>query len=414
MTDPQHRILVVAPFAPSLDARHGAARALGGLVGAFARRLPTAVVHVRAHDDDVIDEALRSRLDAVRSVDLPQRRSRLGQLAAVLGDRPLWVQAWWGSELIAALDEMLDDWRPDVVHVELDVMAPAVDQIARRGVPSVFTVHEPARAMASPPSRWPLLDMLDRRAWRRTEAKAVTQASATVVFTERDAHFLAGEPRRVDVIPLGAGVPPSRTRPADTLRDGQPVVRPRVVFVGGGIHPPNLDAVDRIVQSILPRLVATRDDITVALIGDRNGREEPTCPCPDQACTHLVVLGDVDDVTPHLEDATVVVAPLRLGGGMRVKVLDALAAGAAVVASSLALAGLDDVVAAGAARRADTDAEIVSAIHRLVDDTAARTHLKCAARCWASTCASWDARVDDLLALHRQIVLRSDCRTVPV
>jgi glycosyltransferase involved in cell wall biosynthesis len=102
------------------------------------------------------------------------------------------------------------------------------------------------------------------------------------------------------------------------------------------------------------------------------------------------ITGEVPDVGPHLDRASVVVAPLRLGGGMRVKVAEALAAGKAVVATPLAAEGLgardgDQLLLAD-----DSDA-IADVAAELLLDPARRAALATRARTWASEHLAWDA-----------------------
>ena len=88
----------------------------------------------------------------------------------------------------------------------------------------------------------------------------------------------------------------------------------------------------------------------------------------------VVVTGRVQDVTPYLDRAAVVVAPLRLGGGTRVKVLEALAAGKAVVASPLAAEGITQCDGEHLLL-AESDEEFADATTRLLDDPDARSAL---------------------------------------
>lgn len=400
MSLPRRRLLVVAPFAPSRLATHGAARAMGGLLAQLVDRGPTALVHVQSTPDDVVEADLAARLDLVRSVERVDEPTRAGRAVALLRGRPSWMQTWWSDALTHAIGAVIDDWRPDVVQVELDVMAPAVDLTQARGVPAVFVVHEPARAMAVGGSR--VVRRLERRAWSAVEDRAVGLAHRTVVFTDRDAAFLAKAGERTVVTPLGVDVVVA-TEPSADRATG-----PRVVFVGGAAHPPNVDAVDRLVTRILPRLVTRRPDVTLVLVGDQGGRPLPSCPCPHSECQHVEVAGRVDDLAAYLAEADVVVAPLRLGGGMRVKVLDALAAGSALVATSIALCGLEDAVVAGAVCRADTDREIVVSIDRLLREPLDRERLRRRSRDWVCEHATWENRVTTFDRLHREFAAASN------
>jgi polysaccharide biosynthesis protein PslH len=196
---------------------------------------------------------------------------------------------------------------------------------------------------------------------------------------------------RVVSIPLGLQVPPAALDAAGgTRRD--------VVFVGGYSHPPNADAALRLMQSIVPKVRGQVADVRLQLVGDA-----PTPAMLRAAGPGDAITGRVEDVTPFLERAQLVVLPLRLGGGARVKLLEALAAGKAVVASPLAAAGVD--VADGRELvLAETDEEFADVIVGLLRDDARRGALGRAARSWALDNLGWDARVAEYDALYRSVL----------
>jgi glycosyltransferase involved in cell wall biosynthesis len=112
----------------------------------------------------------------------------------------------------------------------------------------------------------------------------------------------------------------------------------------------------------------------------------------------------VPGVTPHLDRAAVVVAPLRLGGGLRVKVLEALAAGKPVVATPLAAAGLD--VADGAEIILAESAEAFgAAVGRLLIDPARRVALAARAREWAIANISPERCAEGYEALYDELTV---------
>jgi glycosyltransferase involved in cell wall biosynthesis len=110
----------------------------------------------------------------------------------------------------------------------------------------------------------------------------------------------------------------------------------RLLFVGNFGHPPNVDAAFRLTRDILPAVRRGGLSVQLDLVGDN-----PPPELREMASPVVNVTGRVPDVTPYLDRASLVVVPLRMGGGMRVKVLEALGAGKAVVASHLATEGLD-------------------------------------------------------------------------
>jgi glycosyltransferase involved in cell wall biosynthesis len=117
----------------------------------------------------------------------------------------------------------------------------------------------------------------------------------------------------------------------------------------------------------------------------------------------VIVTGHVPALGPYFEQAAVVAAPLRRGGGMRVKVLEALASGKAVVASPLAADGLD-VVDGWQLAIATSDEEFAARIAELFEDAVARRALAERARSWARRNLTWDASIDAYMRLYEEIL----------
>jgi len=118
----------------------------------------------------------------------------------------------------------------------------------------------------------------------------------------------------------------------------------------------------------------------------------------------VATAGAVADVSEYLDEAAVVVAPIRTGGGVRVKVLEALGAGKAVVATSLAAEGID-APAGETIVLADSTQDFAAAVATLLDDEERRMNVALAAYTWAreresnnTTAALYDRLYRDLLA----------------
>jgi glycosyltransferase involved in cell wall biosynthesis len=139
---------------------------------------------------------------------------------------------------------------------------------------------------------------------------------------------------------------------------------------------PNRDAVSYFLTDVWPALVADDPRRRITIVGREPPPELFALAAGD---TRVSILGNVPDVRPHLDAASIFVCPLRVGGGTRLKVLDALATGKALVATTLSVEGLD--LADGEHYlRADTPAEFVAQIRRLEADAAVRRRLAQAGR----------------------------------
>ena len=175
-----------------------------------------------------------------------------------------------------------------------------------------------------------LLAPLEARAWRSLLRAAARRVDSVVVLTESDRSRIAELAGSTPVvrIPLGHELPELPLDPRGT----EPL---SVVCIGSFIHPPNVDCAVRLARDIFPTVRKRVPGAMLRLVGSS---------APDGilalAGDGISVHADVPDVRPYLDAAAVVASPIRLGGGMRVKILEALTGGKAVVASPVALAGL--------------------------------------------------------------------------
>jgi glycosyltransferase involved in cell wall biosynthesis len=161
---------------------------------------------------------------------------------------------------------------------------------------------------------------------------------------------------RVEVIPNGVDAERFRPRPEADIVAGS------IAFVGAMSFPPNVAAARWFTRDVLPRIRQANPDVTFTIVG-RDPTPAVLALADDPAVT---VTGAVDDVRPFLARAAVVVAPMVSGSGIKNKVLEAMAMGRPVAATSLAAegvvaeAGRDLVVADGPAAFAAAVASILA------------------------------------------------------
>jgi glycosyltransferase involved in cell wall biosynthesis len=298
-----------------------------------------------------------------------RRRARLASSWA-FGRRP-WRAIWFGDPGVQRiLDRLAREHEFDVVVVEDSAMSPFR---LPEGAATVLTEYEvlrprPAGRPPASPAAWPSWAAAEidwrrrpgfqRRAWRRFDR--------VLAFTRRDAEAIASlAPEvsgRVRVSPFGLVLPPAPD--PGLARPGT------LLFVGNFTHQPNRDAAAWLVREIMPALRERAPEATLNIVG--------TAPTPEVlslAGPGVEVIGDVDSVAPHMQKATVVVAPIRTGGGMRMKILEAIAAGKPVVTTSRGSAGFDDFDEPLPFAVADDEREFAAATAALLEDGEARTEL---------------------------------------
>jgi glycosyltransferase involved in cell wall biosynthesis len=159
-----------------------------------------------------------------------------------------------------------------------------------------------------------------------------------------------------------------------------------------------VEAALRAAREIYPPLRSRYPDLKLFLVG-MNPPEE----LRRLASEGIIVTGEVPAVAPYLEDAAVVLAPIRQGGGMRVKVLEALAAGKPLVATPLAVEGLD-VTDGRQVLLAESSQDLAEKVACLLDDEERRRQLSMEAAAWARQNLDWEASVEKYQALYRRLL----------
>jgi glycosyltransferase involved in cell wall biosynthesis len=165
----------------------------------------------------------------------------------------------------------------------------------------------------------------------RYEARTVERFARVIAVSEADRQAMASmtDPERIAVVPTGVDTrryTPSAQPPRDGL----------VLFLGSMDWEPNIDGVDYFCREIWPAVQDAVPQARFRVVG-RN----PAASVRRLASESVEITGTVPSVLEHLHEASVVVVPLRIGGGTRLKIYEAMAAGKAVVSTTIGAEGLD-------------------------------------------------------------------------
>ena len=241
--------------------------------------------------------------------------------------------------------------------------------------------------------RWMWDDLRNRsdiRAWRRFHVDLVARADALCVCSEVDRRAMPASDH-IWVIPNGAdvGETPDRQEP-----DGPPVV----LYHGQLTYPPNVDAAHILVEQVLPLLEAEVPGLQVRLVGRADDRVLELHSPPA-----VTVTGFVDQIEPELDRARLLIVPLRVGGGTRLKILEAFARRLPVVSTSVGAEGLD-VEHGQHLLIADEPADMAACALRLLHDDAERIHLTDEAEKLVRSRYDWKAIQCDLADRLRGLI----------
>ncbi len=236
---------------------------------------------------------------------------------------------------------------------------------------------------------------------RAYERDVVRQAAATLAVSPADAaalERLSGRP--VDVVPIGVDTA-HYNRDAPNLA---PPISFDVVFSGTLDYRPNTDAALWLLRDIWPRIRAAKPDATLAIVG-RN----PTAALRGYDRTQgVTITGGVPDDRPYMAGAGVYVLPIRFGAGVRVKLLNALSMGGAVVATVMAAEGVDVQGGEHLISTATHTEAFAAAVVALLDDPARGARLGHAARALMVARYDWSVVTPALLRVYERLGRRDE------
>lgn len=404
------RILLVTSMVPDAGGIGAIPKLLAAELEGLRDRHEVTLVTTFGEDPGQADAAARlarsgldfHAVDRRRSPSAARRWRVRAELAASWLSRPWpWRVVCGAAGVQPLIDRVAAERRFDVVAVEDNPMAvlrfPA-------GVPVVFTEHEAIRA---PASQWQAPDGQERlrralraRDWRRWDTflpDVWERFGLLQVFCEADAEAVrrlapALAPR-VRVNPYGMILPAA----ADPSR----AVADTVLFTGTFAHLPNREAALWLGREIMPAVRARRPDARLRIVG-----RTPPPEVLELAGPGVEVVADATEMRPHLEQAAVIAAPVRSGGGMRMKVLEAMALGKAVVTTGLGAEGFTSFAEAPPLAIADSGEAVAAEIARLLGDGRARQELGEGAREFAlrhHTPAAWAARLETVFGEAREL-----------
>jgi len=320
---------------------------------------------------DALERAKEYCDEAVRIPFHPRVRRSLGFYAGLalnlLSPLPYAVAKYRSRALGREISARAASGSVDIVVC--DFLAPSVNVADDLPCPAVLFEHNVEALLWKrhwQVARNPLSRGYFRAQWRKMrafEARECRRYAHVVAVSPEDRDLVSGEYSVDSVSAVSTGVDTAYFRPTN----GRPCDTHSIVFTGSMDWMPNEDAVRFFVEQILPRIRQAIPDATFTVVG-RN---------PSRALVELgvrqpgvIVTGGVDDVRPYMAQAALYLVPLRIGGGTRLKIFEAMAMGLPVVSTRIGAEGLpvtdgQDIVLA------DSPEQIANAAIQLLTDAAA-------------------------------------------
>jgi glycosyltransferase involved in cell wall biosynthesis len=402
------QLLYVTLF-PASPPRFGAQRRLQGLMAGLARRNDVTAVSFLAPDLDAGEAEHAMRAYCREVVFIPSRpstgkRRRLLQARSLLSLVSFERLFFTLPAAQHALDRLLRGRRYDIVNIEAPFLAPYRMAQAPPGerIPRLVldqhniefdlvrqmakTEHGFARRLYNSVD-WPKIRREEMSAWHRFDGVSFTSA-----LDERRARSLVPSVRST-VIPNAVDVEHFKPGGDDPSPDGC-----TVLFFGAINYYPNIDGVLFFLREVWPRLSSSHPRARLKIVG-----QHPTPEILAYRGPRVEVAGLVEDVRRHLAQAAVAIVPLRLGGGTRLKVVEAMAMARPVVSTSIGAEGID-ITPERNILLADDPASFAAAVGRILDEPEVAARMGREGRALVEARYSWDAAAQRLEAFFRDIL----------
>lgn len=402
-------ILLVSHMPPS-PPRIGAQARIHGLMTQLATRHNLTAVILIDEDTDTKEcrQAMQAYCREVVLVPNPNgstgRAKRLLQLRSLTSPQSFERLHVTAPAMQEALDHILRAKRFDIVNLEFSFLghcnlrqAPSGQTPPRVVVDSHNIDYDLCRQYAHNG------DGLLRRGYaainwrklRREEVSTYRDADGVYLCSVADQRRLLDEAPTANtaVIPNAADVDFYQPRAEYPKPDGR-----TVVFFGTMSYTPNSDGVSFFLREIWPQVVAAHPNARFKIMGG-----EPPASIKELAGPQVEFAGFVSDLRPHLAETALVVVPLRLGGGTRLKIVEAMAMGKAIVSTTLGAEGIEAIPGQDLLIE-DRPEAFAAAVNRMLDDPGLAASIGQSARRLAVEHYAWSRAASALEGFYDRIL----------
>ena len=360
------KILILTPYLPYATIGHGGGAAVRDLIAYLARQHELLVVSlVRPGEEIHIAEVeeLGVRVTALRYADrgvggrgkvgVAAQRARAWWRARRSGF-PFYVEKYWSPDLSRAVCAAVDSFRPAAVQVEYLQMSLLLRDIYHRRAGKTRLVLNTHELGSLPRERRAALTgrsfqrrrlLAEAGAWRRLQVAATGWADTTLCVTDQDRDLLVAQGGSgVVTMPLGVDTE------IIAARNDRATSR-QCLFVGSFAHRPNRVAARLLVDTVWPRVTKLLPEARLVLAGrgsrrflasreGRNGQADRTRDERARTDSAVEARGFVPELGPLFAQSRLFVAPLGEGGGIKIKILEAMARGIPVITTPIGAEGI--------------------------------------------------------------------------
>lgn len=343
---------------------------------------------------------------------VPIKRSRLADIGYLirsqLTGRPFLIERDDIVEFRSLIERIVASEHVDAIHADQLTMTQFALPFAKsvHSKPAlIFDAHNAVWAITdrmkqNAPFYFQLPLMLETKRIKRYEGKIVRDFHATLAVTEPDRQLLIkamDEPTSMPVAPITVipiAVDTAKIQPAE-----RPAESANILSIGTLHYPPNADGIRWFVKDVFPLIRLNVPDVKLTIIGKNPPKD--FLKLANDPGSGILVTGFVPNLEPYFSESALAVIPVRAGGGMRVRILEAFARAMPVVTTTVGLEGIQaepgkDVLVA------DRPADFAEAVTGLLKDKALQSQLAKNGRHLAETKYDWKVILKDMDRVYQQ------------
>jgi sugar transferase (PEP-CTERM/EpsH1 system associated) len=375
------------------------------ILQALAKRHSITLFTFYAATEDDLHSALEKEFDRVELMPLAipagrTFREALSYARYLISPLPYTVSKFCKPEVTRRVLQLVGETRPDVIVCDFVFAADSIPW--HIPIPKILFTHNVETAiwkhhykLARNPF-WKMLSWREYRTMDRFERNCINRADHVLAVSENDQSVFSKmiDPSRISVIPTGVDV--EYFRPSNDQEEPN-----TIVFSGAMDWMPNEDAITFFIKTILPRIRQDIPNASLCVVG-RN----PSRGLRNLGTTELgiEITGTVDYIRPFVHRAAIYVVPLRIGGGTRLKIFEAMAMGKTIVSTTIGAEGLP-VRSGRDILIADDPEDFAKSTIKLLRDPIRRAEIGRAARELVERSFSWDAVVQPFEVVLKRLAV---------
>ncbi|HCU80003.1 MAG TPA: hypothetical protein DGN60_02425 [Chloroflexi bacterium] len=404
-------LLFLTPSLPH-PATQGADIRNWGIISSLSKNHRISLVTF-SNQSGAISKNLSKCCSTIKITKTPERNMLQRMSTMLLSSKPDMAVRLYSAEYSMKLQDILANEKIDLIQIEGLEMATYLTQILDhyRNKTSrpiiIYDAHNAEtviqiraiKADVSKPQRWitAFYSMVQVRRIREFELETCSNSDAVICVSHQDSLALKQLLPLLDPTVLPNGIflsdyPESIQHPT--------IMPPTLVFSGKMDYRPNIDAAVWFANEIFPSIQELHDEAKFIIVGQSPTRQ--VCNLVNHP--GITVTGTVDDIRPYISAATVCVVPLRMGGGTRFKILEAMALSKPIVSTTIGAEGFP-ITSGKEILIADTPEDIVRAINSLLCSEDDRVVLGKAARAFVSNKYRWQTIVPIVENLYSRKIM---------